>query len=551
MSTFASSSVLAICVLLVGQTAHAATNTPSGSYNLTCKNISVNAAADTLSAICVKLDNQSQATTLPKLTACMNSITQNGDIANLDGNLVCMPDLPKPDSAFVFPQSETQINQWIYSGNNAPQYAHSWGIWSGLTQGVGIVDGVPVRAFETWPTPSEMIYQIQSGQAGLFLGKQLNIQPRHLKLSLPHQFRNVAAAAKEKAALLKAASSSDGDTNIFVSVAYNPPAAKHAVSNKLFLQSTLDQYLKEGYTDIPNFPSNAITIKPVYKVIPKNIAGGIYTFPGWPGTPVPAKTFPEQDWNACVYVDILHTGKGGNGIDQGCKGRTPASTFYLNDFIHQQITKDDATYLTQQLGLQVSEGDYAILVGMHVTTREIKRWVWQTFFWSANADSPYAPSSTAIAQARPMKYLDTAAAHYAMAIAYQMVTPAQPITGGTNSGSSLIAYNPHLEASFDPGVFQYCASVGGQYSTPSAANCKLSDPSINRFGVQTNCMTCHHLAMYNPKIDYNINQGANRETPYGTNFYMSLTDPAFNGALQLDFAWSLLGSMVSNSGGTP
>ena len=46
---------------------------------------------------------------------------------------------------------------------------------------------------------------------------------------------------------------------------------------------------------------------------------------------------------------------------------------------------------------------------MHVATHEIKRWAWQTFWWSANAGQPYLPSSGAIAAARPMKYLDAAA----------------------------------------------------------------------------------------------------------------------------------------------
>ena len=107
----------------------------------------------------------------------------------------------------------------------------------------------------------------------------------------------------------------DGDTRIFVSVAYNPPAAHHAITNKLFLQSTLNAYLQDGYTEIPNFPDNSITIKPVYKIISKNVTGGIYKFPGWPGTPSPARAFPEEDWDSCVYVDINGIGVGGDAID--------------------------------------------------------------------------------------------------------------------------------------------------------------------------------------------------------------------------------------------
>lgn len=205
-------------------------------------------------------------------------------------------------------------------------------------------------------------------------------------------------------------------------------ATEHAISNKLFLQSTLDAFMKQGYKQIPNFPVNAITIKPVYKIIPKDIPDGIYTFPGWPGTPHPAKTFPEPDWNACVYVDINGTGEGGSSIDEECKGRTPASTFYLDDLISHKITAPDATFVNATLAQsavgqaqsarQVSEGDYAILVGMHVTSRETERWTWQTFWWSASPDAPREPSSAAIAATRPDRYLDRASSHYAMTVAY-------------------------------------------------------------------------------------------------------------------------------------
>jgi hypothetical protein len=539
-----SSSLLALAGLAVSSTTYAAGNQPIGSYARTCNNISVQ--GDSLSASCTKLDGNSQQTTLPQLDECLNSITRSGDIANLDGNLICMPDLPKPDPRFVFPQSETAINQWAYDGKDAPEYEHGWGVWSGLTRFVGSINGTPVRAFETWSTPNLMIYQTQSGQGELLRASTTPRKRPGLELALPHQFRNLPQATKQK--LLRAPEPKAGasDTRIFVSVAYNPPAAQHAVSNKLFLQSTLDQYLKQGYTEVPDFPSNAITIKPVYKVISQNVPNGIYTFPGWPGTPSPAKTFSEADWNACVYVDINGKGPGGNSIDTGCKGRNATNTFNLSNFISQKLSQADAEYLRRELNLKTATaGDYAILVAMHVTTRESKRWTWQTFWWSANADQPFSPSSKAIADVRPMKFLDPAAAHYAMAVAYEMVSPAQPIMGGKNTGAPVIAYNPHLEAGFDPTVFQYCASIGGNFSTPSAANCKQTDPSIQRFGVQTNCMSCHNLAMYNPKVDYNSNGGANRETPYSPDLYMSLTDPAFQGSLKLDFAWSILGSMVS------
>ncbi|MGR9073683.1 MAG: hypothetical protein ACU833_11520 [Gammaproteobacteria bacterium] len=500
---------------------------PTGSYRKSCSNISV--LNNTLSADCRTLDGATNQTALKGLDACLNSITQDGDIGNIDGNLICLPDLPKVAPGFKFPQSETEINEWIYGNDLSSVYDHAWGVWAGLTSHVGNVNGMPVRAFETWNTVSNMLYQIESMPADKLLQLPAASRKLRLDLMLPNQFKNKQGIKGKLSKAVSPATPEDGDTNIFVSVAYNPPAARHAISNKLFLQSTLNSYLKAGYTEIPNFPANSITVKPVYKVIPQNVSGGVYKFPGWPGTPSPAKTFPEKDWDSCVYLDIKGAGESGNSIDRGCKGQSKDSTFYLSDFIHQKISKQDANFLSTQLNIEVAEGDYAILVGMHVTTREIRRWTWQTYWWSADPAGPYLPSSKEIAGSRPLQSLDKAAQHYAMSVAYQMVSPAQPIMGGKNMGESVIGYNPHLEAGFDPSVFQIVRKINGT--------------TENRYGVETNCMTCHNLALYNPATDYKVDNGANREKPYAADFYMGIADEVFDGTLKLDFAWSIIGNL--------
>lgn len=521
-STFKYFSILVVTIISTYSQMPQAQEYPGGSYQKSCSQISVK--DNQLSANCRTLNGSMNSTVLHDLQFCLNSITQDGDIGNIDGSLICLADLPKKDPSLTFPQSETTINQWVYSNDLSNAHKHAWGIWAGLTSYVGKVDSTWVRAFETWNTTSNMLYQIESAPK---FGLKQSIRPAKglsLDLMLPNQFKNKKGGNK-----LKISAPEDGDTNIFVSVAYNPPAARHAINNKLFLQSTLNRFLKEGYTEIPNFPVNAITIKPVYKVIPKNVANGIYKFPGWPGTPVVARAFPEKDWNSCVYIDIKKTGKGGSSIDKGCKGRSSKNTFHLNNFIHQKINEKDANFLSKQLSIKVSGGDYAILVGMHVTTRETKRWTWQTFWWSANPKAPYLPSSKEIANSRPLNSLDEAAKHYAMSVAYQMVSPAQPITNGVSVGSSVIGYNPHLEAGFDRDTFQINKGINGK--------------AVNQYGVQTNCMTCHNLALYNPKTDYKVSNGVNREKPYGTDYYMSISDKTFDGSLKLDFAWSILGSL--------
>jgi hypothetical protein len=111
-----------------------------------------------------------------------------------------------------------------------------------------------------------------------------------------------------------------------------------------------------------------------------------------------------------------------------------------------------------------------------------------------------------------------------------MLQPAQPLTGGVNKGTPLFAYNPYLEAGFDPTVFQVFHPI----DTPTGI-------LKTEYGIQTNCTTCHMLAQFNPSSDYT--QPGIRETPYAADFYLDLDDPLFKGMIKLDFAWSIIGSL--------
>lgn len=505
---------------------------PHGSYQLSCSNISVN--GDKLRANCKKLSGVQQSTVLEKVDACENAIRQYGDIGNIDGNLICLPDLPRPNPAFVFPKAEIQLNNWIFSGNDSQIYQHGWGLWAGLTQPVGSVDGAVVRAFETWTSPGNIIFRSaserRSDESGRDQGNSRPLDRPRLELHLPRQFQHGHRAADKSASMLSAPApvptSGKPDTAILVSVAYNPPAAQHAISNRLFYESTLKQLMAQGYTEVPNFPSNAIVIKPVFKIIPRNVERGIYAFPGWPGPGAakPNSGFPETAWNSCVYVDINRPlGIGGNSNDAGCDRRTPANTFYLSDFIHTRVTAENAPFLSAQLNKPVAAGDIAILIGMHITSRENKMWTWQTFWWVADPDRPFLPSSPAIAGARPLAYLDGAARHYAMSLAYSTVSPAQPITKGKNVGAPVYGYNPYLEAGFGPDVF---AGISRPINGTLNANT----------GIGSNCMTCHNLAAYAPP--------PKPVMPYATDFYMSITDPVFDNTLRSDFSWTIVDLIV-------
>ena len=108
-----------------------------------------------------------------------------------------------------------------------------------------------------------------------------------------------------------------------------------------------------------------------------------------------------------------------------------------------------------------------------------------------------------------------------MAIAYATESPSQPYIGGSNVGESLYAYNPWLEAGFGPDTLVD--------SKPGYSQGKVV---ANAFGVQTNCMSCHGSANFNPG-----------NLPWAPNYtgdrYISLDDPRFRGTLSVDFLWSI------------
>jgi hypothetical protein len=118
-----------------------------------------------------------------------------------------------------------------------------------------------------------------------------------------------------------------------------------------------------------------------------------------------------------------------------------------------------------------------------------------------------------------------AARNYAHCVAYHEVSPPQPNSGGSNSGESLYCYNPSLEARFDhsdlpdsrPGMTKW---NGRLVKTP------------NDVGVQTNCMSCHEQANFNPN---NLPAAPD----YTGDRYVDLTGAAFKGVLKVEFLWSI------------
>ncbi|MDN3670831.1 hypothetical protein QWY93_16035 [Echinicola jeungdonensis] len=416
-------------------------------------------------------------------------------------------DFPKLNIEGVnFPEDSVILNQWIHDSDKSKIYLHGWGIWTGITSLTDQKipgDSRNLRVFETWLTPEEMIDSINN---------QPIKRSNRANLNKPNQFTHFSSSQQTV------------NDSIFESVSYSPAASDFAIENKIFMATTLyDIATNKNKKEIPFFPKNAITIKPVFKLLPTSGGETLFNIAFWPGTTNKLEAYPEQDWDTFVTVDVTN--------QSGQKD----SIYNVDDFIHFKINDEDAYFLnkefTENSGNQFNAkpGDIAILVGMHVGTREITNWTWQTFWWTPDPANPPLPSSKAVADMRPNE-LQGAPSNYAMSVAYYMVDPNEPYEGQDITGEPNYAFNPYLEAGFGPGVFN-----------DSISYIQTGEEQIKTYvGVRTNCMSCHRMATVDPNA---LGNKKNSQTPYVGNAYISRSDSLFDGQLLLDFAWSIQGNV--------
>ena len=426
-------------------------------------------------------------------------VPAGGEIDSVCG----LPSLPNPGvPGFQFPELETTVNGWVYNNNEAAMVDHGWGLWAALT----MLDGKGKRTFQHWATPHEMRRLIKNKQSVCDLfGGAIVRDPSPLHPPRQHHHTPAASATT---------GSDEGAVDFWVSIRYNPTAAEFAVHNRLLDRNVLAELAGVGTPRIHDFPFSSIAIKPTYEVLRGSGAKpGKFKIPVWPGPPDSAIAFPPPAWHNSVTIDTRPNAKRG------------PKTYPVSDFISYPISAEQAKAVNQENPGQppARAGDLAVLVAMHVATREVMRWTWQSFWWSETPDAPHAPSNILIAHKRP-RQLDAAARHYSMVIGYSMVAPAQPVTNGRSVGESVYCYNPYLEAGFGPQVF----SVIGEVVQPGGKT------TINNVGVRANCMSCHGLAHFDPdKFE---------QPPYYMgDAYFSITDPPYNTNKKLitDFLWSV------------
>ena len=214
-----------------------------------------------------------------------------------------------------------------------------------------------------------------------------------------------------------------------------------------------------------------------------------------------------KTWTSCVIIDPASDAQELTPATQeqfaaadmsqapACTDVADAQYGGLNMLYHFEMNAAEANDFNRLQGGSAREGDFAVLVAMHVNTKEIIGWTWQTFWWQGGQNPPgrFPGSLDNMTDniAGPWR-------NYAMCTAYSQTTEVG------NRGDMRRCFNPFLETSSG-----------------------IPD------GIRSNCVTCHGTARY-PTTPRNLFYPLNYNGP------VDFGDPAyFDGNTKTDFSWAI------------
>jgi len=372
-------------------------------------------------------------------------------------------------------QPKATVNTWVAENDVRSMTTHAWELWGALTelttQSVGgTTTTVPI--FETWLDPSD-VFSPPPAPAALLA------RPRGHRFERPRQFEHLVKAAMPMAGT---------ESQIVVEVKYTKEMQQHVRANEYYSGKVL-QRLNDHWGSTPlagrevaSFPDTSVMLKPVYQIV-----SGTKTtlLPYWsgaqnsttPGTPGPGS------WTSRMAV-----------IPPGGAAMEGVPNVKIERFYHVRIEHQVELETLKQAGLEAKLGDYAILVAMHVSSREIDEWTWQTLWWSY--EKPSIPGGVRERVQAPFD-------NYEVAIGYSFMT-----APGNPGSLPLVCMNPYLEAGFGNDVFA---------------------PFKDQLGIESSCMSCHRAAKWPPRAN---------ETFYVANGLIEKGDTAvFKGTTKTDFVW--------------
>jgi len=440
-------------------------------------------------------------------------------------------------AGYGYPGNRTEFQAWAdtWQINNITTAA--WNLWAGMTSDSGQKwNGAVLPVWETWCGTEEVF----SATGCTTLSKPGR------RFERPHQFGHVAKL------LGKAVKNDEGQVVSFNK--FNPPMVKYlntpqpgpggANYNYVSMQSLASlnaawpaetPISQRTVVEAPYQPDEGSTqgytgmeTKPVIFIVKAN---GLTPMPLWMGPKESTNTANStpNTWYNCVLLDptapadpsVTPVPATPEQIAQAvaspglsCKNYLYAPLATIYNFQLNAAEAADWNNVANNSGdsgqgLIASAGDYGVLVGMHVNSKTIKNWTWETFWWQPGKDAPnnFPGSKSGITD-----NVTGAWRNYAMCTAWHQ-------TQGAASSKMVVCFNPYLETS--SGI-----------------------PA----GQSSNCMSCHGVATVGSPL------GGTPEAPvlpslnYPPDYKKPInfdTDPRFSTFTKTDFSWAIQGDAIN------
>lgn len=491
----------------------------------------------------------------------------------------------------------TDIEAWKASDNRAAMQEHAWRLFAGIMRPVyrdenysPLDRNAVVRVYDTWHSIDEALPEkggevVDFSQAtaasantpSVTSSKVLSAKNTLRQVDVPNQISHHGGMASQVVdpnkpstpaqSLLTAAVVSD--------VKYSDGIVKF-IQDQLMVTETqngkkvvkdykLAELQKQGTAALDFTDTSGIMLKPAYTIVKGN---GTTVIARWEEdlsttNPTDADTLTaplnantrvagERTWTqeAVVVPPDLDMPK----IPVYGRDGAKLPVVSVNDFHHFKLTEAQAEelrggILKELMGPNVSNieaGDYAILTSMHIATREVDDWTWQTFWWQPKADGSVAEDTGVPADIRALFEQDMwkPLAYFKAGVGYSYTTAA---------GKDVICSNPYLE-----GPFGLREALEAVYGTPKdeEGNDRLASVEvfirdnagkpINPYtrtgnGLKTNCITCHLAAAY-PDNTYG-KLPADTQGKYPDYGLLTGDEPLFSGRVKTHFLWGVAGKI--------
>jgi hypothetical protein len=437
---------------------------------------------------------------------------------------------PQPiPPGFDFPADRAVLQSYADSNDVAAMRNHAWNIWAGLTtDSASSYQGAPLPIWDTWLATSQVFTTSPAAQS--------NSPAR--EFNDPSQFFHSEVSGVK--AVDEANSGIVGfnkfDPTMVSYLKTGHPAPKASTELFYYTSKSSLQALNATWGNTPiidrkiqDAPLTALELKPVEMWV---AADGMTALPFWqgpnastdpncanvsvaklnnpqPGQPA-TKCHPDPTtWTHCVVIDPNNNtatlqpataqqfASANKSETPGCTDASNAQYGGINMLYHIKLTAVEAAAFNSAQSGKASAGDYMVFMAMHVNTKEIVDWTWQTFWWQGGQPTPdnYPGGNDG-----RTTNIDAPWTNYNMCSAYAQTTEVN------NQGSMNVCFNPFLETSSG-----------------------IPD------GLRSNCVTCHGAATVNTPTAGGY--PATYDQP------IELSDPAyFGGATQTDFSWAIPGN---------